>query len=45
MPPDIFTTRTPQEIVDAMTRAGFTGIRIEQPKPTTAWNVIVATAA
>jgi len=45
MPADIFTTRTPQEVVDAMTKAGFTGIRIERPKPTTAWNVIVATAA
>jgi ubiquinone/menaquinone biosynthesis C-methylase UbiE len=44
MPSDIFTMRTPQEVVDAMTRAGFTGIRIERPKPTTAWNVIVATA-
>jgi len=44
MPPDIFTTRTPQEVVDAMTGAGFTGIRIERPKPTTAWNIIVATA-
>jgi ubiquinone/menaquinone biosynthesis C-methylase UbiE len=45
MPADIFTTRTPQEVIDAMTKAGFTGIRIERPKPTTAWNVIVATAA
>ena len=45
MPADIFTTRTPQEVVDAMTKAGFTGIHIERPKLTTPWNVIVATAA
>ena len=45
MPEDIFTTRTPQDVIDGLTKAGFTGIRIERPKPTTAWNVIVATAA
>jgi ubiquinone/menaquinone biosynthesis C-methylase UbiE len=45
MPADIFITRTPQEVVDAMTKAGFTGIHIERPKLTTPWNVIVATAA
>jgi SAM-dependent methyltransferase len=45
MPVDIFTARTPQDVVDALASSGFTDVRIERPKPTTAWNVIVATAA
>jgi arsenite methyltransferase len=43
MPTDIFTSRTPDEIITALTKAGFTGARVERPKPTTPWNVIVAT--
>lgn len=42
-PPDIFTTRAPDEVVDALTRSGFKSVRIERPEPTTKWNVIVAT--
>jgi len=45
MPTDIFTARTPEEVTAALIAAGFTGVRVERPKPTTAWNVIVATAA
>jgi len=43
MPADIFTTRTPDEVITALTKTGFNSIRVERPKPTTAWNVIVAT--
>jgi ubiquinone/menaquinone biosynthesis C-methylase UbiE len=44
MPADIFTTRTPHEVISALTGSGFTGIRVERPKPATPWNVIVAAA-
>jgi arsenite methyltransferase len=43
MPPDIFTTRAPDEVLAALERAGFSEIRIERPTPSTPWNVIVAT--
>ena len=43
MPMDIFTSRTPDDVIAALTKAGFEGVRIERPEPTTAWNVIVAT--
>jgi len=42
-PPDIFTTRAPDQVVDALTRSGLKSVRIERPEPTTKWNVIVAT--
>ncbi len=41
-PSDIFTSRTPEEIVDALTAAGFHDVRIEPSEPTTHWNVIIA---
>ena len=42
MPPDIFTTRAPDEVVGALERTGFADVRIERPAPSTAWNVVVA---
>lgn len=42
MPADIFTSRTPEEVVAALTRAGFRSVRVTRPQPTTAWNVLVA---
>ncbi len=41
-PADIFTPRAPEEVVASMTRAGFAGVRIERPAPSTPWNVVVA---
>jgi arsenite methyltransferase len=41
-PPDIFTSRTSEEVIGALTEAGFHGMRVERPIPTTQWNVIVA---
>ena len=43
MPADIFTSRAPEDVVAALRKAGFSDVRIEQPEPTTPWNVIVAT--
>jgi ubiquinone/menaquinone biosynthesis C-methylase UbiE len=42
MPTDIFTSRTPESGMTALTSAGFTNVRVERPEPTTPWNVIVA---
>jgi len=42
-PTDIFTSRAPEEVVDALTSAGFQQVRVERPAPTTPWNVVVAT--
>lgn len=42
MPEDIFTTRSPQEIVGAMAKAGFKDVLVARPKPDTQWNVVVA---
>ena len=42
-PADIFTSRAPEEVVDALIRAGFQQVRVERPAPSTPWNVIVAT--
>ena len=41
MPADIFTPRTPEEVVAALERVGFTAVRVTRPRPTTAWNAIV----
>lgn len=41
-PADIFTSRTPDEVMRALAGAGFQDIRVERPTPNTAWNVIVA---
>ena len=43
MPKDIFTSRAPEDVIAALTKAGFSDVRIERPEPTTPWNVIVAT--
>jgi SAM-dependent methyltransferase len=40
--PDIFTMRTPDEIIAALHGAGFADVCVKSPKPTTAWNVVVA---
>jgi ubiquinone/menaquinone biosynthesis C-methylase UbiE len=42
MPPDIFTTRAPDEVVSAMDRAGFLERESLRPAPSTPWNVMVA---
>jgi arsenite methyltransferase len=41
-PSDIFTSRTPEEVIGTLTDAGFRGVRVERPAPTTRWNVIIA---
>ena len=42
-PADIFTARTSDEVIGALTTSGFKQVRIERPEPTTRWNAIVAT--
>jgi arsenite methyltransferase len=42
-PTDIFTARAPEEIVSALSGAGFKAVEVKRPDATTAWNVIVAT--
>jgi ubiquinone/menaquinone biosynthesis C-methylase UbiE len=42
-PVDIVAARTPNDIVAALTSAGFKQVHIERPAPTTRWNVVVAT--
>jgi ubiquinone/menaquinone biosynthesis C-methylase UbiE len=42
MPPDIFTPRTPEDVIGALTEARFTGVRVERPSARTPWNVVVA---
>jgi arsenite methyltransferase len=42
-PPDIFTSRAPNDVTAALITIGFKEVRVERPKPTTPWNVIVAT--
>lgn len=43
MPADVFTPRTPEEVVVALERAGFTDVRTTRPTPTTAWVAVVGT--
>jgi arsenite methyltransferase len=43
LPPDIFTLRSPAEVVAALGHADFQDIRLEQPAPTTIWRVATAT--
>lgn len=45
MPEDIFTTRAPRDVIEALTKAGFCDARVERPEPKTPWNVIVAAKA
>jgi len=42
MPKDIFTTRSPEELVSALSKAGFLDIRIEPPQDHAPWKVAVA---
>lgn len=42
VPSDIFTPRTSEDVTGAMTRAGFGDVRIERPRPTTPWDVVIA---
>ena len=42
MPTDIFTSRTPESVITALTWADFSDVRVGRPDPTTPWNVIVA---
>jgi arsenite methyltransferase len=45
MPEDIFTTRAPRDVIEALMKAGFCDARVERPEPKTPWNVIVAAKA
>jgi hypothetical protein len=42
MPTDIYTSRAPDDVIAALTKARFEAVRIERPEPNTRWNVIVA---
>ncbi len=42
MPLDIFTSRTPGQMVAAIGAAGFADVRVEKPQRNTPWMVIVA---
>lgn len=41
-PADIFTSRTADDVVAALTRTAFTDVKIERPQPATRWNVVTA---
>jgi arsenite methyltransferase len=41
-PGDIFTSRTPDEIIGALVDAGFRDVRAQRSDTTTQWNVVVA---
>lgn len=40
-PPDIFTSRTVDDVLAAARKAGFMDLRVERPQPTTRWVVMV----
>jgi hypothetical protein len=42
MPKDIFTSRTPEELVAEMSSAGFKNVRIEKPGSATKWSLALA---
>lgn len=42
MPADIFTARTPEDVIAALNAVGFRNARTERPEPSTPWNVVVA---
>jgi len=42
-PPDIFTSRTIEEVAAALRAAGFGEVRVERPMRNVRWNVLVAT--
>jgi hypothetical protein len=42
-PADIFTTRTTNEVIAAISKSGFHNAHVEHPEPTTRWSTIVAT--
>lgn len=44
LPSDIFTSRAPEDVVSALSAAGFRDARIMRPKPSTPWAVATATA-
>jgi SAM-dependent methyltransferase len=44
-PADIFTPRAPEEVVAALSKAGFRDVRVEGPKNGPAWLAAVATRA
>ena len=41
-PTDIFTSRSPEEVVAALNEAGFRGVLVERPEPTTRSIVVIA---
>jgi arsenite methyltransferase len=42
MPVDIFTSRTPEQLIAAIETAGFADVRVEKPQTNTPWMAIVA---
>ena len=42
MPADIFTVRTPEAVIEALTAAGFRDAQIRRPDPDTAWAAATA---
>ena len=42
VPMDIFALREPEEVVSALTSAGFKNVRVERPSSATPWNVVIA---
>jgi arsenite methyltransferase len=42
MPADIFTLRAPEDVIAALERLRFGGVRVERPEPSTPWTVIAA---
>lgn len=41
-PTDIFTSRSPEEVIAALNEAGFRGVLVERPEPTTRSIVVIA---
>jgi hypothetical protein len=42
-PADIFTSREPEDVIDALTANGFAQARVARPESKAPWNVVVAT--
>jgi hypothetical protein len=42
MPADIFTLRAPEDVIAALERLRFGGVRVERPEPSMPWTVIAA---
>jgi hypothetical protein len=42
VPGDVFTPRSPDEVIEALAGAGFGDLAVARPDPARAWNLIVA---